>query len=173
MSYLRGDLAPFFELSAGSLDEALDLPRGGMPEGIRRALERSARRHAAPQAVFENLNLLAQPSTRVVVTGQQPGLLLGPSYALSKAMTAIRLAESLASLGRPVIPVFWVASQDHDRAEVDHAYLLDFDERLHRIAVDLPSEVASGPDASLRLSGRRNPGGAEGGAGPPPFRSRG
>ncbi|MDE0098847.1 MAG: bacillithiol biosynthesis cysteine-adding enzyme BshC [Truepera sp.] len=144
MSYLRGDLAPFFELSAGSLDEALDLPRGGMPEGIRRALERSARRHAAPQAVFENLNLLAQPSTRVVVTGQQPGLLLGPSYALSKAMTAIRLAESLASLGRPVIPVFWVASQDHDRVEVDHAYLLDFDERLHRIAVDLPSEVASG-----------------------------
>jgi bacillithiol biosynthesis cysteine-adding enzyme BshC len=54
-----------------------------------------------------------------VTTGQQPGLLGGPLYSLYKALGAAALAERLESeLGRPVIPVFWVASEDHDWAEV-------------------------------------------------------
>ena len=62
----------------------------------------------------------------IVTTGQQPGLLGGPLYSLYKGISAIRLAEQLeALLDRPVLPVFWVASEDHDWDEADHTYLLD------------------------------------------------
>lgn len=62
----------------------------------------------------------------MVTTGQQPGLFTGPLYGLYKALTAVKLAESLEPiLGRPVLPLFWVASEDHDWAEADHTYLLD------------------------------------------------
>ena len=51
----------------------------------------------------------------VVTTGQQPGLLGGPLYSLYKGISAVRLAERLEELlARPVLPVFWVASEDHD-----------------------------------------------------------
>jgi len=62
----------------------------------------------------------------LVTTGQQPGLFTGPLYSLYKALSAVKLAEALEPvLGRPVLPLFWVASEDHDWAEADHTYLLD------------------------------------------------
>lgn len=63
--------------------------------------------------------LLADPSTLVVVTGQQPNLLASPMYVLLKAVTAWALARRLsAASGRTVVPVFWVASDDHDFHEL-------------------------------------------------------
>lgn len=60
----------------------------------------------------------------LVVTGQQPGLLTGPAYALFKALSAVQVAKRLsASTGRQVIPAFWIASEDHDLLEVNHAWL--------------------------------------------------
>jgi bacillithiol biosynthesis cysteine-adding enzyme BshC len=58
---------------------------------------------------------------RLIITGQQPGLLLGPAYTLLKAITAIRLAADLSRPDAPVLPAFWIASEDHDIAEVNHA----------------------------------------------------
>jgi len=60
-----------------------------------------------------------------VVTGQQAGLFGGPAYSVYKALTAIRLAEQLAADGLPAVPVFWLASEDHDFQEVNHCHLLD------------------------------------------------
>jgi bacillithiol biosynthesis cysteine-adding enzyme BshC len=79
-------------------------------------------------------------------------------YTLSKAITAIRLAAVLDTEAQPVIPMFWVASQDHDTAEIDTAKLLDFEETLHTVQLALPQAVPAGQipmtsdylDATLR-----------------------
>lgn len=76
-------------------------------------------------ATAENLNLLAGPDTVVVATGQQVGLFGGPVFALYKALTAIELAKSLCAAGQPAVAVFWMATEDHDLAEIDHTWLLD------------------------------------------------
>lgn len=66
---------------------------------------------------------LSDPATRVVVTGQQPGLFGGPLYSLSKAVAAARWAAALEAAGEPAVAVFWVATEDHDYAEVARAAL--------------------------------------------------
>jgi bacillithiol biosynthesis cysteine-adding enzyme BshC len=98
----------------------------------------------APPRVFEQIELLSEPTSRVVVTGQQAGLLLGPTFTLSKAFTAIKLATELTREGQPVIPIFWLASQDHDHLEIDHCHLMDKKETLHRLEVALPPETPAG-----------------------------
>jgi bacillithiol biosynthesis cysteine-adding enzyme BshC len=57
-----------------------------------------------------------------VVTGQQVGLLGGPAFSVYKALTAIRLANDLTAAGTDAVPVFWLATEDHDLAEVDHCF---------------------------------------------------
>ncbi|HEX7181771.1 MAG TPA: bacillithiol biosynthesis cysteine-adding enzyme BshC [Thermoanaerobaculia bacterium] len=64
---------------------------------------------------------LADPATRVVVTGQQPGLLGGPLYSVAKAVAAARWAAELEARGEPAVAVFWVSTEDHDWAEVSSA----------------------------------------------------
>lgn len=57
---------------------------------------------------------LADPETRVVVTGQQPGLFGGPLLALVKMAAAMRWAEEIEAQGEKAVAVFWVATEDHD-----------------------------------------------------------
>ena len=56
----------------------------------------------------------------VVVTGQQVGILGGPLFTPNKAATAIALAKEATAAGRAHLPVFWLASEDHDFEEVNH-----------------------------------------------------
>ncbi|MFQ5662294.1 MAG: bacillithiol biosynthesis cysteine-adding enzyme BshC [Terriglobia bacterium] len=72
-----------------------------------------------------NIARLGEGRALAVVTGQQAGLFGGPAYSVYKALTAIRLAEKLTAEGMPAVPVFWLASEDHDFAEVNHCFLLD------------------------------------------------
>ncbi|MDN4607559.1 bacillithiol biosynthesis cysteine-adding enzyme BshC [Sporosarcina highlanderae] len=59
----------------------------------------------------------------VVIGGQQAGIMTGPLYSVHKAITVILLAEmKRKELGVPVIPVFWVAGEDHDLNEINHVY---------------------------------------------------
>jgi bacillithiol synthase len=55
-----------------------------------------------------------------IVSGQQVGLFGGPAYAFYKALSAIRIAEELSEAGIPAVPVFWMATEDHDLDEVRH-----------------------------------------------------
>jgi bacillithiol biosynthesis cysteine-adding enzyme BshC len=78
----------------------------------------------------------------MVTTGQQPALFGGPMYSLYKAMTAVRLAEALEkTVGRPVLPLFWVASEDHDWDEANHTDVIGVDNELHRVELAAPDPV--------------------------------
>lgn len=69
---------------------------------------------------------LHEPGSLVVTTGQQPGLFGGPLYTVHKAIAAVALARELASRwDRPVVPVFWLAGDDHDHAEASRAAWTD------------------------------------------------
>ena len=72
-----------------------------------------------------SLERLAQPGTVAVVTGQQVGLFSGPAYTIYKALTAARLAARLSEQGIPAVPIFWLATEDHDFAEVSHSFVFD------------------------------------------------
>lgn len=68
------------------------------------------------------LDVLAQPGARAYVTGQQVGLFSGPAYTIYKALTAVRLAQQSTAEGKPAVAIFWLATEDHDFAEVNHAW---------------------------------------------------
>jgi len=93
---------------------------------------------------------LVEPGALVVTTGQQPALFTGPLYAVHKALSAAALARLLSTKWqRPVLPLFWVASDDHDFAEANHAAWLRPDGSLH--VETLPERPA---DAALRPMSR-------------------
>src|SRR5665213_4521821 len=76
-----------------------------------------------------SLEILATPGVVAIVTGQQVGLFSGPAYTVYKALTAIKIAAELEAGGIPSVPVFWLATEDHDLAEVDHAWVYGGDHR--------------------------------------------
>jgi bacillithiol synthase len=100
------------------------------------ARTRSAPAAGAPRAVAQAVleatlpgpgrDRLAAGPTLAVTTGQQPGLFTGPLYTIYKALSAMALAARLERERKvPVVPVFWVAGDDHDFHEGNHATLLN------------------------------------------------
>lgn len=70
----------------------------------------------------QHINELAKDAV-AVVGGQQAGILTGPLYSLHKAITVILLAKKQrAELEIPVVPIFWIAGEDHDLNEINHVY---------------------------------------------------
>lgn len=98
----------------------------------------------------ERLQRFVEQGGAMVTTGQQAGFLTGPLYTIHKAVSAIVLARHLEErLGILVLPVFWIASEDHDWLEVNHASLLDRKGRLRRF------ELPSSDPRPLPMSHRR------------------
>jgi bacillithiol biosynthesis cysteine-adding enzyme BshC len=83
---------------------------------------------------MSNIDALADPETFCVITGQQAGFLGGPAYTFYKIVTAIRLAQHLQdAFGGRCVPVFWLASEDHDFEEINHAHVLRDDGQVGRV----------------------------------------
>lgn len=96
-------------------------PRAAVAE----ALARQQEAHGSERAAA-NARRLADTGTAALVTGQQAVLFGGPLYVLYKAVAAVKLARLVSERsGWPVVPVFWVASDDHDFAEVRSVSVLD------------------------------------------------
>jgi bacillithiol synthase len=88
------------------------------PVAVAALLEEQNRRLGASERTLKNIDRLRQ-GARAVVTGQQVTLFGGPLYSLLKAATAVKLAEEASAGGVPHVPIFWLATEDHDFAEVN------------------------------------------------------
>ena len=118
------------------------------------ALATYARELGVEEQTEPLLAKLSMPGCLTVVTGQQAGLFVGPVYTLYKAVSAVALAKQYeAALGRPVVPVFWVASEDHDFEEVASAsYVTRYGTVARASLRDRP--LLRTPVGRHRLSGR-------------------
>ena len=95
-------------------------------------LERQNKAWGASPETLESIARLRRGAS-VIVTGQQVGLFGGPAFAVYKAITAIKLAAEVTRQGHDCVPVFWLATEDHDLAEINHTTLLAADGSLHRL----------------------------------------
>jgi len=87
-------------------------------------IEAYMRQFGLSEEVQKNLELLQQEDSVVVIGGQQAGLLTGPLYTIHKVISIIKLAEEQSRLlQKTVIPVFWIAGEDHDVDEVNHIFV--------------------------------------------------
>ena len=110
--------------NANGIDEAAREIR--LEDSVRRAvvdvLRNQNRAFGGDDATTRNLDRLRDGAV-AVVTGQQVGLFGGPAYSIYKALTAVHVARELTERGVNAVPVFWLATEDHDLAEVDHCFL--------------------------------------------------
>jgi len=119
--------AAFYAHPVRELNSYFDAARGIHLADDRRAALIDALRLRNPASPA--LERLAQPGTVAVVTGQQVGLFSGPAYTVYKVLHAVKLAAWLSENGLPAVPVFWLATEDHDFAEVNHVWVFGQDHR--------------------------------------------
>ena len=106
----------------------------------------------ASEKTIENIRSLSDPNTFAVTTGQQVGLFSGPAFTLYKALTAIRLSEWLTSRGLKSVPVFWLATEDHDLEEVSNASIFDDNYELIRLQDSGERPAPQSPVGRVKLT---------------------
>ncbi len=125
-----------FPLRASELDR-----RFGGPER-----EETARILEGAGMGSEYLGKFVDEGALILTTGQQPGLFGGPLYSIYKGLSAVAWARTAEEvLQRPVLPLFWVASEDHDWDEAGVVRVLDTENELRSVEVELPAEERSRP----------------------------
>lgn len=114
------------------------------PRADRRALAEALlafnERYGCSPETARHIGLLGDSGALCVVGGQQAGLFTGPLLVIYKALTIIRTAkEASEKLGRPVVPVFWIAGEDHDFDEANHIFTLTPELQAERIRLEHPT----------------------------------
>jgi bacillithiol synthase len=148
----RDALIPFYPASAYSTEWMTTrpvLPPAGR-ETLCNLLEQQNRSFGASDAVFENIARLRSGAS-AVVTGQQVTLFGGPLFTILKAATTIRKAKDASIAGSPHVPIFWLATEDHDLAEADH---VTFPDRHELKTLRLASEPTNGSAAGKVTLGK-------------------
>lgn len=107
---------------------------------------------AASSKALTNIELLKKNDTYVVVGGQQVGIFGGPLYTFYKAITIIKLAQKLAyELKKNVVPLFWLASDDHDFQETNHINIIDKNNQIVKLKYSPKTALSALPMYSINL----------------------
>src|SRR5437868_256813 len=156
LDFLSGapSLQPFFprgpHFSEWVKDEATkiqyDSARRQKVAGI---LERQNKGWGASAQTLENISRL-KSGAAAVVTGQQVGLFGGPLFSLFKALTAVKLSEEAGKAGVDCVPVFWLATQDHDLDEIQSVSLPGVEASLQKLTAT-PHGVPESPVGTIQL----------------------
>ncbi len=118
-------------------------------ERVSTILERQNKSWNASPRTLDNLNRL-RTGAAAIVTGQQVGLFGGPMFAIYKALTAVKLADEATAAGIDAVPVFWLATSDHDLAEVNHVSIPGPDGLLRTLTTSSHG-VPGAPVSNVRL----------------------
>ncbi|MDZ7715378.1 MAG: bacillithiol biosynthesis cysteine-adding enzyme BshC [Balneolaceae bacterium] len=82
-------------------------------------LRRINKTYNVHEEALKNLDRLKEKDALAIVTGQQLGVYSGPLYTILKTISTIHLANKIEKkTGKPVVPVFWLADEDHDYEEI-------------------------------------------------------
>lgn len=103
------------------------------PDSRRQQVADALRKLNGESAALAQLEL---PDTVAIVTGQQVGLFGGPAYTIYKALTVAKLAQLVAKAGVRAVPIFWLATEDHDFDEIKSVQVFDASTRPLRLAAD-------------------------------------
>ncbi len=118
-------------------------------ERVSAILERQNKSWDASSQTVANLERLRRGAA-AIVTGQQVGLFGGPMFAIYKALTAVKLAEEATAAGIDAVAVFWLATYDHDLAEVNHISMPGPDGLLRKLTTSSHS-IPGAPVSDVRL----------------------
>ena len=149
----RGKASEFYPLGfsredmaqAAALTAAFPHPRAEVAEAL-------AREQPEGSEARRNAEALKDPKTLAVVTGQQAVLFGGPLYVLYKALAAMELARHMSeTLKTKVVPVFWVASDDHDFAEIRATTHMDGNSELRTLRYEPAVEPNLQPASTIIL----------------------
>ena len=131
LDYIKGEkkLRQFFGNlpQPDSFTDQIKLKKTGTEkrELLIRALERQYKGHDQNDPVVRNIEKLESPNTFTITTGHQLNLFTGPLYFHFKIIATIKACEQLSSQfkGYNFVPVYWMASEDHDFEEINHFHL--------------------------------------------------
>lgn len=111
----------------------------------------------AGESTLQNVKALGDENTYVVIAGQQAGLLTGPLYTIHKVISILQLAkEKEESLGVKVVPVFWIAGEDHDMDEINHTFVAKNKKMKKTIFYDRNPKKASASESELSVEDCRS-----------------
>ncbi len=162
LDYLKdpGKLSAFFPAAASTLNEltthAPEVLAGYTADrsSVCSMLERQNLAFGSESAVFENIKKLKSANCVAVLTGQQAGLFSGPLYTIYKALSAVKAANVLSELGTPAVPIFWIASDDHDFDEVAKALTIVKNGGIYESAYTAPKKDIGKPVGKIPFDGR-------------------
>ncbi|GIP39666.1 putative cysteine ligase BshC [Paenibacillus sp. J31TS4] len=116
-------------------------PAANRTELIHSLIRYNDKLHNDP-ASFAAIEKLKRDDALVIVGGQQAGLFSGPLLTIHKIITILQAArEAEKELGRPVVPIFWIAGEDHDFDEVNHIYSLSTQQSVDKIKLEHPTGI--------------------------------
>ncbi|MGH9641047.1 MAG: bacillithiol biosynthesis cysteine-adding enzyme BshC, partial [Terriglobales bacterium] len=124
-------------------------------EKVSEILARQNRDWGSSERTHANIERLRRGAV-AAITGQQVGLFGGPLFSIFKALTAVKLAAEATAAGVDCVPVFWLATEDHDLAEVNHISLASEQGPPEPLAVET-NAVPDAPVGTIKFGPEINP----------------